>query len=139
MKNGLNFAGQGDLTSNSSHPDHVDLRSTTEVPRHLKEDEDLKSSSMTVGRGRRLRLAAGVFGEDDSSSAAASPAVTPTRRHRRPRVEVIGNKGRHARNSADFAREAVISAFGWNHGKALDQADFRDRPPGQFPAPIWTY
>ncbi len=39
------------------------------------------------------------------------------------------------RTNADFARQATISAFGWNHARALDQADFRDRPPGQFPAP----
>ena len=38
------------------------------------------------------------------------------------------------RNSATFAREAVIASFGWSHGKALDQADFRDHPPGQLPA-----
>ena len=39
------------------------------------------------------------------------------------------------RNSADFARQATISSFGWRHARALDQADFRDRPPGQFPGP----
>ena len=37
------------------------------------------------------------------------------------------------RNSADFARQATIAEFGWRHARALDQADFRDRPPGQFP------
>ncbi len=39
------------------------------------------------------------------------------------------------RNSADFARQATIAEFGWRHARALDQADFRDRPPGQFPTP----
>ncbi len=43
------------------------------------------------------------------------------------------NPGRHT--SADFARRATIDAFGWHFARALDQADFRDRPPGQFPAP----
>lgn len=38
--------------------------------------------------------------------------------------------------NADFARKATISAFGWRHARALDQGDFVDRPPGQFPAPV---
>ena len=37
--------------------------------------------------------------------------------------------------SANFARQATISTFGWRYARALDQANFRDRPPGQFPAP----
>ena len=37
--------------------------------------------------------------------------------------------------STNFARQATISTFGWRYARALDQADFRDRPPGQFPAP----
>ncbi len=39
------------------------------------------------------------------------------------------------RNSADFARQATIAEFGWRFARAWDQADFRDRPPGQFPTP----
>ena len=43
------------------------------------------------------------------------------------------NPGR--RHRADFARQATIDAFGWHFARALDQGDFRDRPPSQFPAP----
>ncbi len=39
------------------------------------------------------------------------------------------------RTNADFARQATISIFGWRYARALDQADFRDHPPGQFPTP----
>ena len=39
------------------------------------------------------------------------------------------------RTSTDFARQTTIAAFGWRHTRALDQADFLDRPPGQFPLP----
>ncbi len=39
------------------------------------------------------------------------------------------------RTSTNFARQATISTFGWRYARALDQADFRDRPPGQFPTP----
>ncbi len=39
------------------------------------------------------------------------------------------------RTNADFARQATIAEFGWRHARALDQADFCDRPPDQFPAP----
>ncbi len=35
----------------------------------------------------------------------------------------------------DFARQATISAFGWRHARALDQADFIDRKPGEMPVP----
>ena len=35
------------------------------------------------------------------------------------------------RHRADFARQATIAAFGWHHAKALDQADFIDRLPGE--------
>ena len=41
------------------------------------------------------------------------------------------NPGR--RHRTDFARQATIDAFGWHFARALDQADFIDRPPGQFP------
>ncbi len=40
---------------------------------------------------------------------------------------------RHHR--ADFARQATIDAFGWRYARALDQADFMDRQPGEFPRP----
>ena len=37
--------------------------------------------------------------------------------------------GPDRRVRADFARQAVIAAFGWRHARALDQADFEDRKP----------
>lgn len=37
------------------------------------------------------------------------------------------------RHRADFARQATIDAFGWHFARALDQVDFVDRAPGQFP------
>ncbi len=46
------------------------------------------------------------------SSRTNSPS-NPSRRHR-----------------ADFARQATIAAFGWRHARAIDQADFVDRRPG---------
>ena len=49
------------------------------------------------------------------------------------RADLSSNSSR--RTSADFARQTTIDAFGWRHARALDQADFRDRPPSQFPAP----
>lgn len=49
-----------------------------------------------------------------NASRANSPS-NPNRRHR-----------------ADFARQAVIAAFG-RHAWALDQADFVDRHPGNKP------
>ena len=75
-------------------------------------------------------------GDRDQRSARAHSPTGTSRPHRSPmtptrqRLVVIT---RHT--SADFARQATIAEFGWNHGKALDQADFRDRPPGQFPTP----
>ncbi len=44
------------------------------------------------------------------------------------------NPGR--RHRADFARRAIIDAFGWHFARALDQADFIDRLTGQFPRPL---
>ncbi len=41
------------------------------------------------------------------------------------------NPGR--RHRADFARQATIDAFGWRFARALDQADFIDRAPGELP------
>ena len=38
------------------------------------------------------------------------------------------------RHRADFARQATISAFG-RHARALDEADFVDRLPGDPPRP----
>ena len=34
-----------------------------------------------------------------------------------------------------FARQATIDAFGWRYARALDQADFIDRRPGDLPKP----
>ena len=39
------------------------------------------------------------------------------------------------RHHADFARQMVIAEFGWRFARALDQADFADRAPGQLPHP----
>ena len=44
------------------------------------------------------------------------------------------NPGR--RHRADFARQATIAAFG-RHARALDQADFIDRRPGDLPRRAW--
>ena len=41
------------------------------------------------------------------------------------------NPSRH--HGADFARQATIDTFGWRHARALDQADFLDRQPGDMP------
>ncbi len=41
------------------------------------------------------------------------------------------NPGR--RHRANFARQVTIDAFGWRFARALDQADFVDRLPGQLP------
>ena len=53
-----------------------------------------------------------------TTACAASRAnpLDPNRRHR-----------------ADFARQAVIAAFGWRHARALDQGNFVDRLPGDAP------
>ena len=48
------------------------------------------------------------------------------------RVNLPSNSTR--RTSADFARAITLAEFGWRNGKMLDQADFRDRAPGRFPA-----
>jgi len=50
------------------------------------------------------------------------------------RADFPSNSNHHT--SAGFARQMTLSAFGWKNGKALDQADFLDRPPGQFPVPV---
>lgn len=34
------------------------------------------------------------------------------------------------RRRASFSRQAVFEAFGFHHGKALDQTDFADHSPG---------
>ena len=44
------------------------------------------------------------------------------------------NRADHPLNP-DFARQATIDAFGWRYARALDQADFIDRRPGELPAP----
>ena len=43
------------------------------------------------------------------------------------------NPGR--RHRTDFARQATIDAFGWHFARALDQADFVDRFPGEMLKP----
>ncbi len=55
--------------------------------------------------------------------------ISPPRRSRRTGKPF--NPGR--RHRANFARQATIDAFGWRFARALDQADFVDRAPGQFP------
>ncbi len=52
------------------------------------------------------------------SSSRTNPPFNPGRRHR-----------------ANFARQATIDAFGWHFARALDQADFIDRAPGELPGP----
>ena len=47
------------------------------------------------------------------------------------RVDLPNNPGQ--RHRANFARQATIDAFGYRHGKALDQAGFIDRLPGDLP------
>ena len=54
--------------------------------------------------------------------------TTPSPR-RSSRADRPFNPGR--RHRADFARQATIDAFGWHFARALDQADFIDRPPDQ--------
>ncbi len=39
------------------------------------------------------------------------------------------------RHRANFARQATIDAFGWRFARALDQANFVDRQPGDMPGP----
>ncbi len=48
------------------------------------------------------------------------------------RADCPFNLGR--RHRADFARQAVIAAFGWRYARALDQAGFIDRLPRNMPA-----
>ncbi len=54
----------------------------------------------------------------------------PARRSRR-------NSNSHSDRGhrVDFARQATINAFGWQFAKALDQADFCDRLPGDLSMP----
>ena len=50
----------------------------------------------------------------------------------------LGRTGRPfnpRRHCSDFARQATIDAFGWRFARALDQANFVDRLPGQLPLP----
>ncbi len=37
------------------------------------------------------------------------------------------------RHRANFARQITITEFGWKFARALDQADFIDRAPGELP------
>ena len=60
----------------------------------------------------------------------------PTNTHgarRLGRTDRSSNPDRRFR--ADFARQATIAAFGWRFARALDQADFIDRQPGEPPRP----
>ena len=57
-----------------------------------------------------------VYSKPSSCSSRTNKPSNPDRRHR-----------------ADFARQATIDSFGWRFARALDQADFVDRAPGQFP------
>ena len=57
-----------------------------------------------------------------------SITIFPRRRSSRAR-----NPHNGRRHRADFARQATIDAFGWHFARALDQGDFIDRAPGQFP------
>ena len=59
------------------------------------------------------------------------PTTPSARRARRSNPPF--NPGR--RHRATFARQAVFDAFGGYHARALDQANFVDRQPGQFPRP----
>ena len=59
-------------------------------------------------------------------------STTPSPRRSR-RTDRPFNPGR--RHRADFARQATIDAFGWHFARALDQADFVDRAPGDMPRP----
>jgi len=49
----------------------------------------------------------------------------------------LGHTGRpsntNRRVRASFARQATIAAFGWRFAKALDEANFVDRLPGELP------
>ena len=45
------------------------------------------------------------------------------------RADKTFNPGR--RHRTNFARQATIDAFGWHFARALDQADFVDRAPGE--------
>ena len=69
------------------------------------------------------------------SARAPTPTMTRWARRRRPRLTVTEKKDPCCRNSADFARQATISEFGWRHARALDQGVFVDRAPGQLPVP----
>ena len=58
-------------------------------------------------------------------------SITTSPARRIGRADRPFNPGR--RHRADFARQTVIAEFGWHFARALDQADFVDRAPGQFP------
>ncbi len=60
------------------------------------------------------------------------PIYAPQSR-RSSRTDRPFNPGR--RHRAEFARQAVIAEFGWRFAKALDQADFVDRAPGDLRRP----
>ena len=55
--------------------------------------------------------------------------ISPPRRARR--ADRPSNSSR--RHRTDFARAATIDVFGWHFARALDQAGFVDRLPGDMP------
>ena len=57
--------------------------------------------------------------------------VYNTPSHRSRRTDKPFNPGR--RHRANFARQATIDAFSWRFARALDQANFVDRAPGEMP------
>ncbi len=56
---------------------------------------------------------------------------TTTSTHNSSRTGKPFSSGR--RHRANFARQATIDAFSWRFARALDQADFVDRAPGEIP------
>ncbi len=52
-------------------------------------------------------------------------STTPSTRRDRPNRTATSIRCPRAK----FARQATIDAFEWRYAKALDQADFVDRPP----------
>ncbi len=59
-------------------------------------------------------------------------SITTPDARRLGRADHSSNPDRRIR--ASFARQATIAAFG-RHARALDQADFVDRLPGETPLP----
>ncbi len=64
------------------------------------------------------------------------PLGLPGFRHFDREIDPQAVKDVGRRHRADFARQATIAEFGWRHARMLDQADFVDRPPNPFLAPV---